>query len=261
MGADILTDVKPFLLAKMTWQEAETLFQETDIAIIPVGSTEQHGPGLPLDNDAYLAEKFAHAVAEQLWPKVKTVVTPLVSYGVSPHHMSFAGTITLQHETFIELIVDIGMSLAKHGAKKLVIMNSHGGNTPALSIALRKLHDAGLWCVQIAWWQIVADLVKETFQPPHFHADEMETSVTWALEQRVLKDKLIDEPGREPVPGFTKATMFPEPPNFMPTFDMTDFTESGTIGYATRADPEKGKKVAMAAIERIVAFITKLASQ
>ena len=109
-----LTETKPFLLAKLTWQEAEALFKETDIAIIPVGSTEQHGPALPLDNDAYQAQQFALRVAEKLWPKVKTVVTPLVSYGVSPHHMPFAGTITLEHETFIELIVDIGVSLANH---------------------------------------------------------------------------------------------------------------------------------------------------
>ncbi len=254
-----MTDIKPYLLAKMTWQEAKALLKKTDIAIIPVGSTEQHGPALPLDTDAFQAEKFAHAVAEKLWPKVKTVVAPLVSYGVSPHHMPFAGTITLRHETLIDLIVDIGTSLSKHGVKKIVVINSHGGNTASLSIVLRKLYEMGIWCVQIAWWEITADLIKENFKPPYFHADEMETSIAWALGQRVLAEKRVDEPGREPIPGFIRATMFAKPPNFFPAFDMTDFTDSGTIGYATRANPERGKRVVSAAIERIVTFIEKVA--
>jgi creatinine amidohydrolase len=255
-----MSDVKPFMLAKLTWQEAKTLFQETDIAIVPVGSQEQHGPALPLDNDAFQAQEFAYLVAEKLWPKVKTVVTPLVSYGVSPHHMPFAGTITLRHETFIDLMVDIGRSLAQHGIKKLVVMNSHGGNTPALSIALRKLFEKGLWCVGIEWWKIASDVVKDTFEPPHFHADEMETSVAWALGQRVLEEKRIDEPGKEPIPGFTNPTMFPPAPNIMPVWDTTDFTDSGTIGYATRANPKKGKIVITIAVDRMVEFIEKVAA-
>lgn len=256
-----MADIKPFDLAKLTWQEAKALFRETDMAIIPVGSQEQHGPALPLDNDAFQAQEFATLVADRLWPKIKLAVAPLISYGVSPHHMPFSGTITLRHETFIDLIYDVGNSLAQHGVKKIIVMNSHGGNTAALSIALRKLYDElGLWCVGIEWWKITGDLVKETFDPPHFHADEMETSVAWALGQRVLEDKRVDEPGREPVPGFSKPTMFPSQPNIMPVWDTTDFTDSGTIGYATRADPKKGKKIVEAAVERIVLFIKQVAS-
>jgi len=249
------------MLGKLTWEEAKTLFEETEIAIIPVGSQEQHGPALPLDNDSFQAQEFAIRVAETLWPKIKTAVAPLISYGVSPHHMPFAGTITLRGETFIDLIVDVGKSLAHHGVKKIIVMNSHGGNTAALSLALRRLHDEeGLWCVGIEWWKITGDLVQKTFEPPHFHADEMETSVAWALGQRVLEDKRIDEPGREPVPGFTKATMFPPQPNIMPIWDTTDFTDSGTIGYATRSSPEKGNIVVDEAVKRMVAFIEKVAT-
>ncbi len=256
-----MSEVKPFILGKLTWQEAKTLFQETEIAIIPVGSQEQHGPALPLDNDSFQAQEFAYLVADRLWPKIKTAVTPLISYGVSPHHMPFSGTITLRSETFIDLMVDVGKSLAKHGAKKIVVMNSHGGNTAALSIALRRLHDEeGLWCVVMEWWKLTADLVKKTFDPPHFHADEMETSVAWALGQRVLDEKRVDEPGREPVPGFTKPTMFPSPPNIMPIWDTTDFSDSGTIGYATRANPKKGQIVVDEAVKRMVSFIEKVAS-
>ncbi len=248
-------------MAKLTWEEAKALFKEKAIAIIPVGSQEQHGPALPLDNDAFQAQEFAYRVADRLWPKVKTVVSPLISYGVSPHHMSFAGTITLRAETFINLIVDIGKSLAHHGAKKIIVMNSHGGNTAALSIALRKLHDeADLWCASIEWWKITSDVVKEIFEPPHFHADEMETSVAWALGQRVREDRRVDEPGREPIPGFSKPTMFPSQPHIMPIWDTADLTDSGTIGYATRADPKKGQSVANVAIDRMVAFIEKVAT-
>ena len=86
----------------------------------------------------------------------------------------------------------------------------------------------------------------------------METSVAWALGQRILKDKRIDEPGKEPIPGFTKATMFPPQPNIMPVWDTTDFTDSGTIGYGTRADPKKGQKVVTEAVDRMVTFVEKV---
>ena len=133
-----MSETKPFTLAKLTWQEAQALFKETDIAIIPVGSQEQHGPALPLDNDSFQAQEFADLVADKLWPKIKTVVAPLISYGVSPHHMPFSGTITLRHETFIDLIVDVGKSLAKHGAKKIIVMNSHGGNTAGTDVVTQQ---------------------------------------------------------------------------------------------------------------------------
>ena len=255
-----MSDVKPFLLAKLTWQEAEALLKESAMAIVPVGSTEQHGPALPLDNDAYQANQLALAVADRLWPKVKTVVLPLVSYGVSPHHMPFAGTITLRPETLINLIVDIGMSLAKHGVKRILIMNSHGGNIPALSLAVRKLHEAGLRCVQVSWWQVVSDLVKETFHPPYFHADDMETSVAWALGQRVLEDRRVNVDGRELVPGFSKMDMFAAPPRISPAFDMDEITSTGSVGHAKEANREKGAKIVAAVVDRIAAFAELFAS-
>lgn len=83
------------LLAKMTWEDVEKRLKESDVAIVPVGSTEQHGPALPLDNDAFTSYTLAVTAAEKVADYVKPIVTPAMSFGVSDHHMEFSGTITL----------------------------------------------------------------------------------------------------------------------------------------------------------------------
>jgi creatinine amidohydrolase len=251
---------KEYLLARMTWPEVEERLKECDIALVPLGSTEQHGPALPVSTDHYIATQFAYKAAEMIWEKHKVVVTPTVTFGFSPHHMEFKGTITLSELTLSSMIADICHSLAQHGFKRIVLVNGHGGNETAISNAMHDMHgniDAKVYHVN--WYGLVGDKIKEVVTPPAYHACDMETSVAWFLGQRVLEDKRVDEPGKVLVPGFVIPDMLAPPPKAAVSYNFKEITDSGVVGYSTKATKEKGKLIADAVLERLVNFIIEIA--
>jgi creatinine amidohydrolase len=248
-----------YLLAKMTWPEVEEVLKESNIALVPIGSTEQHGPALPVDNDAYIATQFASQVAESIAERVKVVVTPTISFGFSPHHMQFKGTITLSEPTLVRVIVDICKSLVHHGFKKIVLINGHGGNSTAIENALHEMSGAvEAKIFSLNWWDLAADKIKEVATRPVFHACDMETSVAWYLKQRVLEDKRVDEPGRSLLPGFVEADMLAQTPQVSAAFMMKDITDSGVVGFSRKATKEKGHQIAEVVLERLTEFILRL---
>ncbi|MFQ5832720.1 MAG: creatininase family protein [Candidatus Thorarchaeota archaeon] len=251
-----------YLLGKMTWPDVEERLQESNIALVPIGSIEQHGPALPLDNDHYIAQKLAWIVAERLWPRLKLTVTPTISFGYSPHHMEFKGTITLQESTLANVIVDVCSSLAQHGFSRIVLLNGHGGNGTAISNALHILRDMGSAKVyHINWWDMGSDKIREVVTRPVFHGCDMETSVAWHLGQRVLEKKRVDEPGRAIVPGFIEPDMLAPPPKVFASFTMKDITDSGVVGYSTKATKEKGQQIIEVVVDRLEEFLQNLAQR
>lgn len=118
-------------LLKMTQPEAEAILKRTGLAIIPMGSVEQHGPHLPCGTDYLASLVIGQKVAET----VDGLLVPFCPVGVTPFHMSFVGTLTLQPQTFMAVIEDICSSLAQHGAKKIVFLNWHEGNTSSMNLA------------------------------------------------------------------------------------------------------------------------------
>jgi creatinine amidohydrolase len=122
-------------LFEMSTAHAAEILEQTDWAIVPVGSIEQHGPHLPLGTDAM----GPIALAKRIATKIPVVVAPPVVYGYSPYHMSWAGTITLRSQTMHALLLDIGTSLARHGVKVVVYLNGHGGNKPVIDVAASDL--------------------------------------------------------------------------------------------------------------------------
>jgi creatinine amidohydrolase len=175
--------------------------------------------------------------------------------------MDFKGTITLQESTLANVIVDVCASLVQHGFSKIVLINGHGGNSTAIGNALHILRDMSSAKVyHIDWWAMAVDTIKEVVTPPVFHACDMETSVAWHVGQRVVEDKLIDEPGRVIVKGFIEPDMASTAPRVGTAYSMKDISDSGVVGYATKATKEKGGKVVATVIERIEAFIRELNS-
>lgn len=132
---------------ELTWEDVNTYLKNDDIAIIPVGSTEQHGPAGPLGVDAYAAIALAQDAAKL----AGVLTTPPLWFSDAPHHLNFAGTIALRPETLIHVIKDIVHSLEKNGFRKFIVVNGHKGtNIPALTIACRDLQQYELPHVRMA---------------------------------------------------------------------------------------------------------------
>ena len=118
-------------LLKMTQPEAEAILKRSGLAVIPMGSVEQHGPHLPCGTD-YLASLV---IGQRVAALTDALLVPFSPIGVTPFHMSFAGTLSLQPQTFVAVVEDVCGSLAQHGAKKIVFLNWHEGNTSSMNLA------------------------------------------------------------------------------------------------------------------------------
>jgi creatinine amidohydrolase len=135
-GADVV-ERGPWLHERR-WPEIEAYLERDDVVLLPVGSTEQHGPHLPVMTDA--AEAIAVAVGAG--KRAGVLVAPPVWYGWTPHHMAYPGTITLRPETLTALIEDVGQSLVHHGFKRILILNGHRvANLPPIEIAVARLRN------------------------------------------------------------------------------------------------------------------------
>ena len=120
----------------LTQPEIAAQLQDNPLVILPAGSVEQHGPHLPTGTDIYAANVISHAVAERM----NGLVLPGGPLGVTPMHAPFEGTITLTPDTFMRVVTETCVSTARHGAKYLLILNWHEGNSASLSIAAEDLH-------------------------------------------------------------------------------------------------------------------------
>ena len=122
-----------YLLTQMTWPEVEQALTTVKIAIIPLGAHEQHGPHMAESCDAVLAEEMGKRLAERLYPEA--LVTPTINMGISPHHIHFPGTISLEPATLIAILRDMIVSLRRHGVRNVLVLNAHGGNQATLGVA------------------------------------------------------------------------------------------------------------------------------
>lgn len=239
----------------LTWQDAEEMLEKIDIALLPVGAIEQHGPHLPLDVDAFDAEYLSQKVAEACsYPK--PLVLPLISYGVSYHHEDFKGTISITNETLAKLIYDIGISLAKNGIKKIVIINGHGDNAPTLSYAAQMINrDAGIFVAVDTGETSDVDLDDLCETPNDVHAGEIETSTTLA----VRPEKVNMNKAEKNVIKFSSRYLNYSSLRGVPWYVRTKkISDSGIMGDATKGDAEKGKKIWAIMIAHLVAFVEDL---
>jgi creatinine amidohydrolase/Fe(II)-dependent formamide hydrolase-like protein len=246
---------KGWIWGELTWPEAQKRFQEMDIALLPVGSIEQHGPHLPLDTDAFDAEYLARRVAESC-SNPKPLVLPLISYGVSYEHDEFKGTLSINNNTLSSLVYDIGTSVARNGINKLVIINGHGGNTPALNYAAQMINrDAKIFvCVDSGETSDV-DIYKITDTPNDVHAGEVETSTSLAIRPHLVK---FDEAPRS-VPQFSSRYLNFTSKRWVSWYAYTqNVTSTGVLGDATKATAEKGRKIWQIMIAHLVALVEDL---
>ena len=242
-------------LGKMTRPEVEKYLEKEDIILFPVGSTEQHGKHLPLDNDAFSAFEIAKRVSE----KTGVIYTPVMPFGYSKHHMNFAGSITLETQTLVKVYKEVCKSLIKHGFKKIVIMNGHGGNTSWISQAQSELfYETGIRVFSLMIFNNVRGFGSKALeiikQEGGGHACEMETSFSVSLGQRVDEEAITDWYKPKNWTDFT--VKYKDKVSTPRMFDET--TEIGSLGEPTKYSVEKGKKLVEAVVEDISEFIEDL---
>lgn len=241
------------LLAEHTTTEAAERLNEAAVAVLPTGSTEQHGPALPLGMDHVAAEAFARTAID----RDDAVVLPTVPVGVSVHHRQFDGTLYVSGDTFERYVEETIASLADHGVRKAVVVNGHGGNVAALDRAARRLRDdrvafAPTW----NWWDSVDDLAGELFDEAGGHADAMESSVLWHVREDLVRPDELEDAEAGASEGWGESVH-----GASVGFDTIDFSESGAVGKPTQADPEKGARLFEAASDELHALLAWLAER
>jgi creatinine amidohydrolase len=150
-----MTTLSSRYFIELTQPEIAAQLRDNPLVILPAGSVEQHGPHLPAGTDIYAANVISHAVAERM----NGLVLPGGPIGVTPMHMPFEGTITLTPDTYIRVVTETCVSTARHGAKYLLIVNWHEGNSASLSIAAEALHrEHGMTVLTVQACYVAADL-------------------------------------------------------------------------------------------------------
>ncbi len=249
-------------LQDKSWQEAQALVKDSKgVAIVPVGSVEQHGYHMPLGCDTYVATTLAEDAAE----RTGAALVPPVWFGWSPHHMVLPGTITVRPEVLIDLVFDIAGSLKKHGFDKILIVNGHR-------------------IVNVVWMQLAAEKIqRETgavvkiFDPAYMskdivqklgfgavgHSEEIETShMMYRYPQLVHLELAKDNPITPQElysvdPAYSHDTLCYVPSSYAHAEKNAQIA-GGTTGEPTKSDPQKGEQYHRHLVERMVAVIEAL---
>jgi creatinine amidohydrolase len=253
-----------FRYEKLTWPEINEAIDLEQVCILPCGAVEQHGPHLPLDVDLVCPNGIARGAGEQIPEKM--LVLPIVAYGYTGHVMDFPGTINSHYEHFIHHVLDITESLAYHGFKKIVLLNGHGSNMPNLDLVARRTNlETDAECVCCAWWNLLT--VDKEFLPGWreskfpggcAHAGELETSLYMYLDGDHVRNDLIKSgviSFNEEESPFQWIDLFAAGPASVISW-TSSYSETGVLGEAELASPEKGQQVYEEAVRQLIRFVT-----
>ena len=150
--------MEKILIEEMSWTEFRDAMEETDLIIIPVGVTEQHGGHNPLGTDTFIAEACAKRIGEG----VRAPVAAVLPYGYSPNVVNFPGSQSLDPELYRKVLVAYAESYIRHGARRFLFINGHGGNTSTLAMVCGDLFDRH-GCIGMfnQWWEVLPALKPE----------------------------------------------------------------------------------------------------
>ena len=240
------------LLSTHTTTTAADALDGANVAIVPTGSTEQHGPALPLGMDFMAGEALARSLDRD-----DVVVLPTIPVGVSEHHRQFHGTLWVTPETFERFVAETISSMASHGLRKVVVVNGHGGNSGALQRAARTLRgEETAFVAPWNWWESVGDLPDELFEEGGGHADAAETSMMYHIATELVRaDSLEDAAAGASDSWGTNVH------GANVGFDTLDFSESGAVGDPTQGSPEAGEQLFEHASSELDALVDWLSDQ
>jgi len=243
-------------LAELSSPEVALLPRDT-VVVIPVASIEQHGPHLPVGTDAFIGQGVVDALDEACGGGL--LVVPMLSWCVSEHHMHFPGTLTVTHETFLNAVMQVVDSLHRHGFRRFVIANSHGGNRAVGGVVAEKAASAWPDAVVIfeSWFQLAAarlgPLVEGAY-PSVGHACEFETSLMLLLHPHLVDmGKARDDGPTDDRAPFRGDLLGGASATWSRPFHV--ITERGVFGRPGLASVEKGRQIMDVTVAELVAML------
>lgn len=250
--------MRPWKLAELNY--AAVRAEPFEVAVLPLGATEPHNLHLPYGTDTFEAETLGEQLCAEAHRRgARVVLLPPIPYGTETNQMAFPLAMNVQPSTLGRVIADLVESLDRHGLRKLVLLNSHGGNE--LKPVLRELYGrTRVHLFLCNWYRVLADLERQLFERPDDHAGEMETSFMLAWHPELVARRpdgslTADE-------GATRASRF-EAVNrgwvqiTRPWHVLTTNTGAGNPHAATA---EKGRRMTELLVERLATFLVELSA-
>ncbi len=235
------------LWAEWTWRDFEARDMSRCIAVLPLAAIEQHGPHLPAGADAMIMEGYLQRTLARLPADLDVLFLPVQQVGASPEHIAFPGTLSLSPETLLRLICDIGDCVARTGCRKLVIANSHGGNSAVIDIAARELRlRHGMLAVAASWARFgyPDGLFDEEEKSHGIHGGAVETSLMLAFRRDAVREEEIAnfEPASVAMSRDFTWLNAGRPVGF--GWMAQDLSDNGAMGNAEAASAERGDSCA-----------------
>lgn len=204
-------------------------------ALLPTGSTEQHGPHGPMATDTIIAKAIAERAAEE----TETLLLPAINVGVSREHSSFPGSLSLAPEVFRAQLREIILSAHNSGIDKFVVVNGHGGNVSSIQEVCKDLyHGHDLKAIEWTWFNAISPREMG-------HAGKLETSLIMYLREELVGGPI--EKGSESWGHRLHGAKW--------DYDTKEFSESGVIGDPTKASSEKGEELFDTSTEKLIKLI------
>ena len=231
---------------------------ETCVAVLPTAAIEQHGPHLPVGTDTLIAEGMLAQLAADCPDDLDLIALPVQSVGKSNEHLWAAGTVTLSAETALRAWTEIGLSIARAGLRKVILVNSHGGNLDLVSILSRELRvRAGLLAVKTQWMSFGApeDLFSAREAACGSHGGDRETSLMLAFRPETVDMGAARDFGSSAEVGGISpigSTSY--------GWIAADLSDSGVVGEAHLATAEKGRALARHQVAGFVALVRQVAA-
>ncbi|XGI82685.1 creatininase family protein [Halorutilales archaeon Cl-col2-1] len=228
-------------IGDLTWTDVRDRETGFDVALLPVGSTEQHGPHAPIRTDALVATELARRAAEE----EETVCLPPINIGVSEEHAEFDGTLYVSPDTFRSYVRETLESAASHGFDAAVVVNGHGGNIDALQEVCEELtREDVIFATEWTWWRSIDEDGYEMG-----HAGELETSLVKYLRPELVSDSDAEE-GAESWGEFVSGSFV--------AYDTHEFSENGVVGDPRDASAEEGKylfDISLGSLRRLIEYL------
>jgi creatinine amidohydrolase len=251
-----------FRFEELTWEEAQEVSQQDRVVILPAATIEQHGKHLPLGTDYIIGWEVCQEVARRA-PREALLMPPVI-YGYSPHHMDFPGSIGIAWDNFVRYVTDICCSLAHHGFKRILVVNSHGSNHHLLDAACRqtmlRFPDA---IVALTWVLPLSkkalEVIQATRQSGHggiSHACELETSLCLFLRPELVYMEKAEKDISWPESAYIYFDLV-DGPVLSYTY-WSALSKTGTMGDPTVATREKGKAWFELAVTELLNIVREL---